>query len=206
MAASTHDSVPTPVDSTGDAPLDELLQRSRRLDWRFLLPNPDLGRVVYFGPASGDLWDALGYFAQDVIDGQSLPAGASEQFDTAVLEGQSIDTLARVGALLRPGGVLYAELRRRVGREIPWQVRRFASAAERAGFRQIETFWHWPDFAACTKIIPLDDPSGVCNVVTTNRHGATAWLIQQVTRAGFGVGLTGWFVSCISVLARRANS
>lgn len=206
MAASTHDSVSSPLESNGDAKLDELLQRSRRLDWRFLLPNPDLGRVVYFGPASGDLWDALGYFAQAVVDGQSLPTGADELFDTAVLERQPIETLARARVRLKPGGVLYAELQRRVGREIPWQVRRFTSAAERAGFRQIETFWHWPDFTACTKIIPLDDPSGVCNVVATNRHGATAWLVQQAARAGFSVGLTGWFVSCISVLARRGNS
>ena len=40
---------PASAPDAGDA-LDELLQRSRRVDWRFLLPDPRLGNVVYFGP------------------------------------------------------------------------------------------------------------------------------------------------------------
>ena len=38
---------------------DQDLQLSRRLDWRFLLPNPHLGRVGYLGPSGGTLPRAL---------------------------------------------------------------------------------------------------------------------------------------------------
>lgn len=33
---------------------DMLLQASRRVDWRFLLPNPALGRVAYVGPVDSE--------------------------------------------------------------------------------------------------------------------------------------------------------
>ena len=38
---------------------DALLQASRRVDWRFLLPDPNLGRVAYLGPRRGALLDSL---------------------------------------------------------------------------------------------------------------------------------------------------
>ena len=42
---------------------EALLQASRRVDWRFLLPDPELGRVGYAGPARGALVDALRKFS-----------------------------------------------------------------------------------------------------------------------------------------------
>ena len=42
------------------------LETSRRLAWRFLLPNPHLGRVAYLGPASGTLPRALREFCDSL--------------------------------------------------------------------------------------------------------------------------------------------
>ena len=43
---------------------DHALQLVRRLDWRFLMPNPILGDVAYIGPMSGTLPSALQQFSE----------------------------------------------------------------------------------------------------------------------------------------------
>ena len=186
-----------------DDPFDELLQRSRRMDWRFLLPDPRLGQVVYFGPENDPLRAALDDFAESVIGEESVSAEALEAFDVAVLRAQPAETLARARTLLKPGGTLYVEIQRRVGRDIPWQLRRYGAAAERAGFDEIETFWNWPNFARCTKILPVDDACALTNVIVNNRRGPVAWMMLNATRFGFRMGVVGWFAPCLSLIARR---
>jgi len=45
---------------------DALLQASRRLDWRFLLPDPTLRRVAYVGAAHAGLLASLQRFAGEL--------------------------------------------------------------------------------------------------------------------------------------------
>lgn len=187
-------------------PLDELLQRSRRVDWRFLLPDPHLRRVVYYGPADDPLRAALEDFAETVTDAYTLGPDETEAFDVAVLRAQPAETLAQAWAVLRPGGTLYAEIQRRVGRDLPWRLRRYAANAERAGFRQVETFWDWPNFARCTKVLPVDDASALANVVVNNKRGPVGWLVFNATRFAFRLGVVGWTASCLSLIARRETS
>jgi|SRR5690554_1657618 len=193
---------PASAPDAGDA-LDELLQRSRRVDWRFLLPDPRLGNVVYFGPADDPLREALVDFAEAVTDADAVADGQSEAFDVAVLRMQSAEVLPRVRTLLKPGGTLYVEIHRRMGRDVPWELRRYAATVERAGFRQVEAFWNWPNFTRCTKILPIDDASALGNIVVNNRRGPLAWLMLNATRLGFYLGVVGWTARCLSLLARR---
>lgn len=201
MINTSEANVPNQPDASD--PLDEMLQRSRRVDWRFLLPDPRLGRIVYFGPADDSLRAALADFAEDVTDADMLATDSPEPFDVAVLRMQPTDRLARARALLKPGGTLYLEIQRRVGRDIPWQLRRYAAAAERAGFDEIETFWNWPNFARCTKILPVDDSCALTNAIVNNRRGMLAWMMLNATRFGFRLGVVGWVAPCLSLIARR---
>lgn len=196
----------TPGPPGASDPLDELLQRSRRVDWRFLLPDPRLGRVVYFGPADDPLRAALVDFSDAVIDGDMPQADPREPFDVAVLRMQPPERLAQARALLKPGGVLYVEIQRRAGRGMPWQLRRYAAAAERAGFGDIGTFWNWPNFARCTRILPVDDACALTNAVVNNRRGPLAWVMLNATRFGFRLGIVGWVAPCVSLIARREAS
>lgn len=202
MADQAVQAIPAAAPGASDPP-DELLQRSRRVDWRFLLPNPRLGRVVYFGPPDDPLREALADFSESVTDASALEADEPEAFDIAVLRAQPAETLTHARTLLKPGGVLYAEIQRRVGRDIPWTLRRYASNAERAGFRHVETFWNWPNYTRCTKILPVDDPSALASVVVNNRRGPLAWLILNATRLGYHLGAVGWVAPCLSLIARR---
>lgn len=198
--------VNAPHTASASDPLDELLQRSRRMDWRFLLPDPRLGRVVYFGPADDPLRAALADFADAVTDADALAPNPPEPFDVAVLRTQPPERLAQARTLLKPGGVLYVEIQRRAGRDIPWQLRRYAAAAERAGFGEIETFWNWPNFTRCTRILPVDDACALTNAVVNNRRGPLAWVMLNAARFGFHLGVVGWAAPCLSLIARRETS
>ncbi len=86
---------------------DHELQLARRIDWRFLLPEPYLRRVVYLGPETGNLPAALKHFSE------SLRINAVEKngsFDLVVLRLREASSLAKADALLAPGGFLYWEM------------------------------------------------------------------------------------------------
>jgi hypothetical protein len=87
---------------------DHELQLARRIDWRFLLPEPYLRRVVYLGPETGALPAALKQFSE------SLRINAVEKngsFDLVVLRLREASSLAKADALLAPGGFLYWEMK-----------------------------------------------------------------------------------------------
>jgi hypothetical protein len=87
---------------------DHELQLARRIDWRFLLPEPYLRRVVYLGPETEDLPAALKHFSE------SLRVNAVEKngsFDLVVLRLREASSLAKADALLAPGGFLYWEMK-----------------------------------------------------------------------------------------------
>ena len=86
---------------------DFLLQKSRRLDWRFLMPNPDLERVAYLGPENDPLVEALLIFSRSLtrIESTQIP-NVKKKFDLVVVKNPSIQVLDLGARLVRPGGHL----------------------------------------------------------------------------------------------------
>ncbi len=76
---------------------DRLLPASRRLDWRFLLPNPELRNVLYVGPAHGALWESLRLFSASltVVDEPQLVGGDS----VGDVGGDSVGDCAATGSV-----------------------------------------------------------------------------------------------------------
>ncbi len=201
---------------------ETLLQASRRLDWRFLLPDPHLGRVAYIGPMRGSLPEALRLFSQSLaVMGQPQPYGRSPaQYDTGVVHGPSGQTLRQAAHLVKSGGYLYVEtyglLRSgQLWRGIippanlnKWRLH-FPNGCVRAvrqlGFKEVQVYWHWPNFEACTKIIPLDDEGalryalapGEGDVATQVKSFFALWLLRS--------GLLVRFVPCFSVVAQQGD-
>jgi len=139
--------------------LDKLL--IRRLDWRFLLETPALGRTLYLGSADGELAKALARFCSELV---SLEAGddpakaaLSRSIDLLVVTGDNFPVLNAAAPLLKPGASVYWEL----GRSARWALHRhpksFAAQLTKAGFSDIRQFWFRPSFSDCREIIPLDD-------------------------------------------------
>lgn len=213
---TTHTAQATPVQpgaTTQAEPVELLLQASRRLDWRFLLPDPALARVAYSGPQQSELYASLRLFAQELT---LLPAAARQgSYDVVVLSEPAPRALTQAMRLVRPGGALYIEvhgplwpakwLRRNpltlLQQPRLWQPADYVQALTAAGFAAAHAFWFWPDFDHCTKIIPLADPVVLPYVFTpaTQPRGAKArvkaaykqWLVRSglvtLTQPSFGI-------------------
>ena len=197
---------------------DALLQASRRADWRFLLPDPALARVACVGVTDRAMLESLRLLgAVPAITEPGTVGDAAgwhperpteSGYDLVIATGPSTETLGRAAALVRPGGRLYAELPG-PSRRTPWPLgagpRRAVLAAVRAlGLDEIQAYWHWPDFASCTEIVPLGDP-GVLRLAFRRRG-----LGPLARPAGFVARLLGatWLAALlphVSLLARRSS-
>jgi hypothetical protein len=87
---------------------DEDLQLARRIDWRFLLPEPYLRHVAYFGREQGALPSALKHFSESLRINSVAENGS---FDLVVLHLIEASNLAKAHQLLAPGGFLYWEMK-----------------------------------------------------------------------------------------------
>lgn len=174
----------------------ETLHAIRRLDWRFLLPDPALGSVIYLGEGESDLLTALRAAGLDVtaLTGEaSGAAGAS--FATAAMVNPSPREVALAATLLRPGGWLYAEVNG------AHAARRLVGYLSGAGFASVQLHWHWPDFARCTRILPLDDAGALAYALLKGQSGAKGHVLAWLTRSG----ALRWLARSISVVAQRGD-
>jgi SAM-dependent methyltransferase len=161
---------------------DKLLQASRRVDWRFLLPDPTLGRVAYIGPTRGNLFESLWQFSSSV-NVLEMPDITGALYDVVVARHLSRGLLRTAVRSVKPGGCLYAEI------SGPGRLPdRYVSAVKQAGLINVRVYWHWPNFEACTRIIPLDDPAVLVYVLTKGQAGTIsryeAALVQWLHRTG----------------------
>jgi len=145
-----------------DGHSDARLQASRRIDWRFLLPDPRLGRVAYSGTVPEKLLAALHEFsnALETLD------FTSERYDLVVVCNPSRELLQAAASAVKPGGALYAEF---AGRW--YRPARSIDLLKQSGFMSVQAYWHWPTVEKCTKFIPLHNSSGLQLVLIKGRDG-----------------------------------
>jgi hypothetical protein len=180
-----------------------------RLDGRFLLPEPQLRRVGYAGEPDDELLAALRSHGASVE--RLGPRGTADSYDVILAHEPSEPELAQAARCVRPGGFLIVEsrgpledlLRRRSGRDRRRGRAPGAGAIARRlsldGFEGVRSYWHWPDFEHCTRIVPLDD-SAAFAFGTRRGEGTRARLIAGLARLA---PLKPWVVGCTSTVARR---
>jgi hypothetical protein len=198
---------------------DALLQASRRVDWRFLLPDPTLGQVAYIGPARGAHPESLRLFsaALTLLDTPAAPAARAQHYDVVVLNAPSREALRGAAKLAKPGGFLYIEAKGllwpkhwRPGRSSAGSPRlrhaaNYIAALGQLGFGECSAHWHWPNFEACTRIIPLDDSAALIHAFQRERNGMAARLQTALGAALVRSGLLARIVPSFSVVARRLH-
>lgn len=200
---------------------DARLQASRRLDWRFLLPDPNLGFVLYLGPVGGVLYESLQMFSASLTAARTLPArgGAPRRFQVIVAVDPGYDVLHGAAQWLVPGGSLYVEGRRHLGagqgglwrcgptRAQP-QLRHagdYIAALRGLGFARCEGYWHWPDFENCREIVPLYDAAALRHAFARRRSGAVARLKAAVGQKLLCRDWLATLVPCFSVVACKSE-
>jgi hypothetical protein len=187
---------------------DALLQASRRLDWRFLLPEPELGRVACIGVDDPNLAESLRLFGSEAT---VLEAGRPWEelalHDVVVLRNPAGAELAAAVPLLRPGGWMYVEVDGAGGRRRLLGSRRtargYAAALRRLGLVEVQGHLHWPDFRSCRVIVPLGDALAVRLALARRRQNASARLVVRLAPLLAACNLLAAVAPSASVLARR---
>lgn len=195
----------------------------RRLDWRFLLPEPRLERVAYFGSGDGSLLKALKEFSRSLTipslgrpeHSQVADEGA---FDLVVVQSRSRRVVEQAGAMVAPHGYLFWELERAgwhrsargpatavVADETLWGCwfRDNTRIVEELGFREIVSHWHYPDFTTCRQIIPLTDSAAVEQLLTRWWEPVPPIVALQVSRFATKTGILNRFAPYVSIVARK---
>ena len=75
----------------------------------------------------------------------------------------------------------------------------FLRAAAKAGY-SADAYWHYPDFEAATRIIPLSVATPLLNVVAKNRHNMKTRIKTSGMRLFLKSGLLARTVPCLSII------
>lgn len=180
-----HQSQPNPPQTDRQ----DLLAASRRVDWRFLLPDPHLRRVALVGEERPGLRAALELLSEGVVSAEDSP-------DLVVVGGATLADLRQAAERVPPGGRLYAELR---GPRVPYA--RALDLLSGLGFGELAAHWHHPDFERCEEIVPLASPEVVRHAL--GRRGSR--LRARLGRVALEAGLLGRVIPCVSILGHRAG-
>jgi len=187
------------------------LELSRRVDWRFLLPQLRVARVACVGRADPPLQSALPLVGETVhfFDDGTAAAEFEGSFDLVVVRGAKHALLRRAAQLVRPGGGLYLEIERPLLRPDLWRhtPAGMARRVARLGFANVAAHWHWPSHARCTSILPLDDGGTAVRHFVEHQGSSTAQRIKK--RAGrlvLSLGLVNCVVGSFSIVGEKAAS
>jgi len=196
-------------ESAADASETEAL---RRVDWRFLLDRPDLGRVVLDGPADPALAAGLSLIAEAVVRPEA--GGISrdgERFDVAVLVAPSTARLASVARRAGPGAWVIAELappwsRMATGRRGRRAVgpRAAVRTLRQLGF-DAELRWHWPSFEGALELVPLDQPATL-ELSVRRRRSRRARFVALPIRIAARFGWLASLLPSVAITAHRTTS
>jgi hypothetical protein len=171
-----------------------------RVDWRFLLDDPNLGAVALLGTPDAVLLAGLRLITTSItFDPSHEDLG---QYDVVVICAPSRDHIRTAAALLRPGGHLYLELPRSASsvglRRGTW--RRCIAAA---GFDELVRSWHLPTFATSSHVIPLGDPAAMRTVARRHQGSIRGSVKGHVLRAAATTGTATLIARDVSIIARR---
>jgi hypothetical protein len=204
---------PSPVARLHAADRDKELQLVRRVDWRFLLPDPRLRHLAYLGPKNGLLLEALQHFSEpfSIISWSDLPdyrPGIHSGFDLAIVHSPRAVDLEGVHSIIGDGGYLYWEIDRSAWGQ-RWRMRHFrkyVTALTEVGFDDIRASWHRPNFDSCLEVIPLDDEIALRYVFSRHKGKLTGRIQKAAGKFLAENDLLSRFASSLSIVARKSQS
>ena len=178
----------------------------RRLDWRFLLPDPSIGDVACLAHPGSSLATALRVVCRTVIHlDPRVPAAARHPL--VVVDRADLDALRAAARAVSPDGWLYAEFLRRPRDLQAWLLHpaRCRRELRRLGFDRIVASWHRPDFENSVEITPLHERAAGSFAMSRAPVNAKRRLQLAGGRFLHRTGLLPLVVPCFSLLAHRVQ-
>ncbi len=195
--ASSHR--PGKTDSDGST-----LERIRRLDWRFLLPDPRLGSVGFLGRPGSPLHRALNEFSDNLTSLSKSDQGQhAPDIEVLVVESADLEELPQAAARVMAGGHIYLEWRRRGRLDSPLNT---VKKLRTAGFCGFELHWHRPGFGSCLDIVPIQDKMALRHVFSRNTSSLKGKFQELAGRILAQLNLAGFLFSNVSIVAKKSGS
>lgn len=199
---------PAPADAA-IAPAELPLQVWHRMDWRFLLPRLEPTAVACGGVVDDDLASGLallGCPVHRVSSAEDWP-NVSGRCDVVMLVRPRRDEFRAAVAAVRPGGWLCVEVRRsRPWGRGPRTLRGWRRQFERAGLDEIAWYWHVPDIATSSRIVSLDSPATVRDVLLRHRRVRFGRALSLLARLALMLGLLPLVLPEGSLVGRRPGA
>jgi hypothetical protein len=223
------------VSTDCDYDTDARLQSSKRIDWRFVLPDSHLRQVAYIGPMEEVLVESLRLFCDSLTvfftyDNATFFENTDEKFDLVILRSLKFAVLEKVSSVLKPSGYLYWEIDKSNA------VKSLCSVGSRSGFKNIlnrtntnqsfnlftyhayfvmlanlgfhniEVFWHRPNFTQCLEIIPLKNTTALNLILSRSKKDLFGRLKLAAGRFLLKRDLLANIVPCISIIAGQTKT
>jgi hypothetical protein len=172
----------------------------RRVDWRFLLPDPAPRRVLIIGDETKSVVEACKAIFEDV---EHAPDGsrASQTAPELVVAIDLTPALAR--QVIRIGNhSLYGEFREEIARRPFRQLSFLRAQFIAAGFSEVNFHWHYPDFDRCTHIFSCGDPTPIL-WYARRRRGFLHQLQRSILGIAIRIGVLPYLVKSLSITATR---
>lgn len=170
----------------------------RRVDWRFLLPNPAPQRSICFG-------DRLLKEAVTLISQETVPATRffDAECDLAVAQNPTKPMLQTLWKTLRPGGACYIEWQHPLLGGARGARRRLTTL----GFEQVTCYWPWPWPSRQSPLfwLPLEAPTALTYFLQNRPRAATRrqQLWQALARRLWQVSAKTPLIMPICAIARK---
>lgn len=144
-------------------------QLLRRVDWRFLLSNPQPVKSICF--SKGLLADAVALISKEMVEPHFDPPG---NCDLAVAVNPDPATLQEAWSALHPGGACYSEWYSPLTGGVEGVRRRLALA----GFTDITCYWPWPWPDSGTPLfwLPIEAPEALDYFLATRPRAPSIML------------------------------
>ena len=187
-----------------EAMLNRLL---RRVDWRFLLPDPQPAKSICF--ADSWLAQSVAAISQQVVE---LPAQAGNDCTLAVMVDPDEATLHTAWNALESGGACYSEWNewnewRHPSSRGPRSVRR---RLEAAGFVDVTCYWPWPspDRSSPLFWLPMEAPKALDYFLANRPHAHSQWrrTWNGALRVLWRAALSARLLSPICAVARKPDA
>lgn len=203
------------------SPSPDDMDLARRLDWRFVLPEPTLGRVAYAGPSDSMLAQALRRFSSDFVPVPDPGPGGEEHgadparagdCDLAVVASRRIENLREATRKLRAGGHLYWEVNRYPGSGSEQRVERGdgervggllrdpGSTLQVLGLEEVRVHCDFPGFHN-PRVMLSPDPASIRYV--TEMRGKRFFGLEHGIGLAARIGALPRIAPWLAVIARR---
>lgn len=191
--------------SSGKLPL----QAWHRMDWRFLLPRLDPTAVACAGTVDEDLLTGLSLLGCPVSR-VATPADwrdVAGRCDVVLLVRPDLAQFRAAVDAVRPAGWICAEIRRtRPWSRGPRTLYGWRREFQRAGLDDVAWYWHVPDIATSSRIVSLDSPATVRDVLLRHRRVRFGRVLSTLARLALRIGLLPLALPEGSIIGQRPGA